>query len=153
MTSPSRTEVYKQFQTGQEKYVYFLLAASASAIGLAVQQTRVAALGWSQLPLAAAVVLWGVSFYAGCRGRSYTLSALYTNFGMLTAQDGAHPIVQQLGNHPDAIRIFTEESHKIMERQSNAAGFWTILQFRLLICGAMFYLAWHVLEMVRRVPC
>jgi uncharacterized protein (DUF2336 family) len=56
--------VYNALRTAQEKYAYFLLAAAGAAIAFAVNQTHDAKLSWAQLPLAAAVLSWGCSFFS-----------------------------------------------------------------------------------------
>lgn len=52
---------------GYTKYVYFLLAAAAAGIALAMNMTASSIISWSQVPLGFSVVFWGLSFYAGCR--------------------------------------------------------------------------------------
>jgi hypothetical protein len=63
----ARIELVKQFRTVQEKYDYWLMAVAASAIGLAVNETKDATFRLSQIWLGAAVLAWLVSFFASCR--------------------------------------------------------------------------------------
>ena len=97
MTSEQQIEVYRQHRNAQEKYVYFLLAAVGAAIALTVNQTQVAKLAWSQLPLAGAVSLWALSFYFGCKHLAYDMSTLYANGTLLQVESGQHP---EVGGHP-----------------------------------------------------
>ncbi len=60
--SETTLEVYRAFREAQNRYTYFLLATGA-AIGLAVNQTMNAILARSQVPLAGAVLSWGLSFF------------------------------------------------------------------------------------------
>ena len=60
-------ELYLQHRIGQDKYVYFLLAAAAAGIALSVQMTADASANWRLVPLAMAVLSWAISFFAGCK--------------------------------------------------------------------------------------
>jgi hypothetical protein len=126
------------------------LAIAASAVAFTVQQTNHLPLLLSQLPLAAAVACWGVSFYAGCKNRATSLHVTWVNEAMLAAIEGDHPLVRKHSNHPDAIQIAVEESGRIIEASSNNASYWAKLQFRSLILGAVLFIVWHLVEMTRR---
>src|SRR6185436_4013385 len=91
MSDEHQFEVYRAQREMQSKYVHFLLAAAGAGIGLAVNQTRDAAMGWSHAPLAAAVVAWGLSFYFGCRHLHYANSILSGNVDLLKVQTGQPP--------------------------------------------------------------
>jgi len=41
---------------------------------------------------------------------------------------------------------------EILEGQVNRTGSRMVWQFRLLVAGAAFYIAWHVLQMYLRTP-
>ena len=62
-------EMHKQHRTGQDKYIYFLLAVAASGIAFSVEKTTGLKLNWSMLPLGAAVILWAISFYFGVKAK------------------------------------------------------------------------------------
>ena len=144
MASEREIEVYRQHRTTQEKYVYFLLAAVGAAIALSVNQTQREPLEWSQVPLGVAVLLWGLSFYSGCRHLAYVQSTLFANAAMLNVESGRHP---EVGNHPQLIAAASEGIRVAMETNSNRAKRFANWQFRLLILGAISYLGWHVYEM------
>lgn len=72
-------ELRKQFKASQERYVYFLLAAAASAIGFEMIQSKVEPLAWIQLPLGLSVLLWAVSFFAGLRFVEYATNVTFQN--------------------------------------------------------------------------
>ena len=65
--SDNYREVYRAHMEGLRQYAYFLLAVSAAAIGFAVNQTQQARLEIWHAPLGLSVLLWGASFYFGCR--------------------------------------------------------------------------------------
>jgi hypothetical protein len=74
-------------RTAKDKYTYFLLAASASAIAFSISQTREDALAWSQLPLAIAVLCWAFSFYFGCRCASFYQKLLQDSADLYGSQN------------------------------------------------------------------
>lgn len=143
-------EVYRQFRLTQDKYVYFLLAAAGAAIGFAVNQTHDSVLSRSQLPLGAAVLCWGLSFFFGCRHLAYVGSTLYANAELLKVESGQHP---EVGRHPQLMAAASEGIRSAIEDNSNRANRLGHMQFRFLVVGAVLYIGWHVLEMwLRGVP-
>jgi hypothetical protein len=137
-------EVYRQHRTAQDKYTYFLLAAVGAAIGLAINQTQGSTLSWSQAPLAVAVLCWGLSFFFGCRHLKYVSSNLYANANLLKVQSGEHP---EVGHHPQLMAAASEGILQAFEANARRAVRSSTMQFRFLVAGAIFYIAWHVLEM------
>jgi hypothetical protein len=149
MSGDSALEVYRALRDAQTRYTYFLLAAAGAAIGLAVNQTQTARLTWSQMPLGAAALSWGLSFFFGCRHLAYVASSLYSNVELLRVESGQHP---ELGQHPQVIAAASQGIWQAIETNSNRANRLGQWQFRLLIAGAILYVAWHVVEMyLRRV--
>jgi hypothetical protein len=144
MASEQQIEVYRQHRAAQDKYVYFLLAAAGAAIALAVNQTHGSKLSWSQVPLALAVLLWGFSFFFGCRHLNYVASTLFANAALLRVQAGEHPLA---GTHPQRIAAASEDIREAMDSNSNWASRYARWQFRALILGAVAYLGWHIYEM------
>lgn len=142
--SELKTHLSQQLGDAQSKYIYFLLAISASCIALSVQRTTGHYLSWDLFPLGLAVISWGGSFFAGCRNRLYFSSTLYANLALLQVQEGNHPGVPY---HPDAIAAASEGIRKAAEHNSSMANFWGKLQFRLLVLGAVFFITWHIIEM------
>jgi hypothetical protein len=144
MSSEQRIEVYKQHRNAQEKYIYFLLAAAGAAIALALNQTQGAKLAYSQIPLAIAVLLWGLSFLSGCKYLGYMQSTLFANAELLKVEAAEHPLV---GGHPQIMKVASQGIREAIESNSTRAGRFARLQFGFLISGAMCYIAWHVFEM------
>lgn len=145
--SDKELEIYRALRESQNKHTYFLLAVVGTAIALVVKQTQGASLSWSQLLLAAAVLAWALSFLFGCRNRDYVSSGLYTNAALLEVNAGRHKLS---GTDPEAIQVARETLSNIFENQSNKANRFANLQFRLLVIGAILYVAWHILEMYLR---
>jgi len=140
-------EIYRALRETQNKHTYFLLAVVGAAIALVIKQTQGTSLNWSQLPLAAAVLSWALSFFFGCRNLDYVKAGLSTNAALNDADAGRHKLV---ATDPKDIKIAHETLREIFEDQSNKANFFANLQFRFLISGAVLYIAWHVFEMYLR---
>ena len=144
MPSDDQIEVYKQHRAAQDKYNYFLLAAAGAAVALAVNQTHGAKLTWSQIPLAAAVLLWGFSFFFGCLNLAYVTATLHTNAESIKVKSGEHPL---FGRDLQAVTTASEMLRGLLETKLSRAAWYGRWQFRTLICGGVAYLGWHVYEM------
>ena len=147
MTKEFELEIYRALRESQNKYVYFLLAAAGAAIAFALNQTQGAKLCWSQIPLAAGVLSWGLSFFFGCRHLAYVSSTLYSNAQHFRTERGQHP---QVGSDPQRIAIASAMFKTAAEENANRGNQFGHLQFHFLIIGAVFYIGWHVLEMYLR---
>ena len=73
--------IQQEFREKQEKYVYYLIAISVSAIGFSVYKTENQSLTYSQIPLALAVLSWSISIFCGLKFLKYVISCLYANNG------------------------------------------------------------------------
>jgi hypothetical protein len=147
MSDPNQVEIYRSLRSGQDKYAYFLLAAAGAAIALTVNQTQGAKLALSQLPLAAAVLSWALSFIFGCMHLQYVNSTLYANAGLLKVQSGEHP---EVGTHPQLMSIASDGIRDAIENSSNSSAMYARWQFRLLVGGGVLFIVWHVTEMYLR---
>jgi hypothetical protein len=113
-----------------DKYTYFLLAAAGAAIALALNQTQ-----GSAVPLAAAVLCWGLSFFFGVRHIKYVNSTLYANAELLTVESGEH---RDVGNHPQLMAAASEGTREAINHNAKRANSLGCLQFAFLIAGAVF---------------
>lgn len=139
-----KLHITQQLNESQSKYTYFLLAAAASCIALAIQRTTGMALSWKELPLGVAVICWGFSFWAGCYNRAYHSTTLYANVALLQLADGTHP---NQPSHPQIVQAAMEGVTAAAEQNSTAANRWGTWQFRMLITGAVLFLCWHIIGM------
>lgn len=144
MSDETLNEMYRQFRTAQDKYVYFLLTAAGAGIALAVNQTKSEGLQLSQIPLALCIMSWGLSFFSGSRFALHSISAIYTNTKLYLAQQGLDPIA---GNHSQKIELACGVYEKSLQKDQEALAKHGRRQFRFLVVGACMYLVWHVLEM------
>lgn len=138
-------ELSKQFKASQERYVYFLLAAAASAIGFAMTQSKVEPLEWMHLPLGISVFLWSLSFFAGLRFVEYSSSVTFQNQNYLAFK-------RELKSLPEtrAAELFVEfksRLDKTVEKQIGKMKLYGNMQSICLLVGALLYILWHILRM------
>ena len=149
MSEDQLLEVYRQLRVAQDKYIYFLLAAAASAIALALNRTEHLPLTPTLVPWGVALLLWAMSFYFGCRHLGYVSSTLFANLELLRVQRGTHP---EAGRNPQVIRAASEGIASAIEYNSSRASRLAWLQFYFLVAGALAYIVWHLLQMYSRTP-
>jgi len=137
-------EILKQFRQQQEKYTYYVIALSVAGIGFAIQKTTGQPLRISQIPLALAVLCWGVSVYCGLTFMGYVISGLYSNSAYFDILKGTHHLT---GKNPEAIKIGAEAMMDVMNKNSNVAEKYAKWQNRLFYSGIIFFLGWQIWEM------
>jgi hypothetical protein len=140
-------EVFRQLHERQNKYTYFLLAAAGAGVAFALDQTRMADLQVSQIPIGVSVLCWGLSFWFGCTNIHYANATLYANHQLLRVRNGQHPRIRA---HPEESEAAVEGIESAMESNSENANVNGHRQFRSLVLGAVFYIAWHVWGMYLR---
>ena len=140
MAHESLTEIWREHRTSQDKYTYFLLAAASAAIAFAVQKTDGLMLSWELAPIGLAVIAWGGSFYCGCKNLVWVQSSLFANYNLLQLRNGSHP---EQPDHPVLLEAAASGIRSAIESNVQKAQVHAIWQFRLLILGALLFLAWH----------
>jgi hypothetical protein len=143
MADDPKLELLRAHRTATDKYVYFLLAAAGACIAFAINQTKDAALSWSQIPLAAAVLCWALSIFFGCRQITGVLGLIQENYQLTRTMLGEHP------DFPPAAQ-FTGWVEKRLDEKSKRAAWHGELQFGFLLAGAALYIVWHAIEMYLR---
>ena len=147
MSDEALLQLHEQLRNAQDKYTYFLLAAVGGAVALALNRTQNGNLSYSLLPLAAALLFWGLSFYFGCMHLAYVRSNMYANYALLLVKRGEHP---EIGRLPDAAAVASQGIREAIDQNSKWVETYARWQFRLLLIGALFYIAWHIVEMTQR---
>lgn len=142
-----QNENLKQFRQQQEKYIYYLIALSVTAIGFSVLKTNEESLKWTQMPLGIAVLSWAISTYCGLTFLKYVISNLYANNAYFDIIKGTYPDV---GNHPELKKAAESGIIHAMNTNSIKAEKFAKWQGRLFYCGIIFFLIWHVIEMYLR---
>jgi len=147
MSQEALHEVWKQYRSAEDKYVYFLLAVAGAGIALAVNRTAGSSISLSQLPLAAAVLSWALSFFFGCRHILYVNTILFDNYELLQIESGTYRGVE---GAPPIRGIASAAIREVIEEKSKKAVRHARRQFTFLVAGAFMYVAWHVVEMSLR---
>jgi hypothetical protein len=140
-------ETYRQLRTSQDKYVYFMLAAAASAIAYALNRAQDRILTLPLLPWGISILFWGLSFYFGCKHIAYVNSTIYANVALLKVQNGSDP---EIGSHPQYIAAASEGIKMAIEGNVKKANHLGKSQFVFFIIGVLAYIIWQILEMYIR---
>jgi len=139
-------DLHSAHSAGQDKHTYFLLAAAGAAIGFAVQKTEGLPLTWWLLPVALATACWGISFFFGCKNITWVQTSIMANYNLLQLRQGSHP---EQPPHQTLVDAAIRGVENAFDKNSTKAQFYGIWQFRLLVAGAVFFIGWRVLEMIR----
>lgn len=139
-------EIRNQFRQQQEKFVYYLIALSVSAIGFSVYKTTGQQLKWIQLPLGISILSWGFSIFCGLRFLKYLISTLYANNDYFVIIQGKNP---EIGNHQQKIEAATSGIKEAMNSNSTKANSYFKWQERLFYLGIILFLVWHIIEMYK----
>ena len=141
--------LHKELSQKQEKFHYFIISVSVSAIGFSVFKTYGESLNWYQLALGLANLSWGLSIFCGLKHLSYAITSIRCNIDYLYIQEGVEPYSGKSLNE-DCIKAGSECSTENMNNNSNKAALFSIRQERLFYAGIILFIIWHVLEMYGR---
>lgn len=143
--------IAQEFRQKQEKYIYYVIALSVSAIGFSVYKTENQSLSYSQIPLAIAVLFWIISVFCGLKFSKYVISNLYANFDYFNIIKGKHPI---LGDNPEIIKAGVDGFKEAIDENSKWMKIYFKLQSYLFYFGIILFIVWHVLEMyLKTISC
>lgn len=141
MTENLELEMGKQFKASQEKYIYFLLAAAASAIGFAMTQSKVEPLGFIHIPLGFAIGLWAISFVSGLRVVEYAANVTFQNQNYLAFKRELSSY--QGGNAAEIMSLFKSRLNETVKQQQKRMKLYGELQNWSLLLGGLAYIVWH----------
>ncbi len=145
MSSNIELELAKESKTSQQKYIYFLLAVAASAIGFAVTQSKIEPLAINHIPLGVSVSLWAISFYSGLQCIEYQISSSHLNWMYLASKRDASQVLGEGAEELiSKIKVMTETG---LEAKSEKMNMYGKRQSISLLVGALFYICWHILKM------
>ncbi len=147
MPDDTELELFRTIAAAQDKYTYFMLAATGAALGFALTQTRDAAWVLDLIPLAMAAACWVASFYCGSRNILLRSATLFANINLLQVNRGARGIALP---NPAERGPQMQGIAKAMHDNASLAAKHATWQFRLFVAGAALYIVWHALEMYQR---
>jgi ABC-type transport system involved in multi-copper enzyme maturation permease subunit len=136
--------IQQEFREKQEKYVYYLIALSVSAIGFSIYRTENQSLAYSKIPLALAVISWSISIYCGLKFLKYVISNLYANNDYYEITNGRHP---ELGKDPELIECGIKGFMEAMKINSKEMKKYFNFQSYLFYFGIVLFIVWHIIEM------
>jgi hypothetical protein len=137
-------ELRDAFRQQQERFVYYVIALSVTAIGFSIYKTTGQSLKWSQIPLGLSVLTWGLSIYYGLSFLKYSISTLFSNNTYLNIQKGQEPWV---GTDQEKIKMALKELKAVMNDNIKTAEKFSARQQRLFYFGVASFIIWHVIEM------
>lgn len=136
--------IQQEFREKQEKYIYYLLALSVSAIGFSIYKTENSTLTYSQIPLALAVLCWSISIFCGLKFLKYIISNLYANNDYYEIIQGRFP---STGKNPELIKYAVQGFQQAMKINSGAMKIYFKFQGILFYSGIILFIVWHITEM------
>lgn len=141
MSGNLELELQKQFKAAQEKYIYFLLAVSASAIGYAITQVKVEPFNLNHIAFGLSIFLWSLSFMSGLKFIEFNTESTFKNMLYLSFKRE----LKNSKNYEELVSKYKndlyDESEVTMKRLALYGG----LQSKLLLLGALSYISWYAL--------
>ncbi len=135
----NQKELWKQIQTSQNKYTYFLMAIAASAIAFAFKQVDDRVMEYVLIPLGISIILWALSFYFGCEIIKLVHGEMFFKF---------HSNFKKTDDYKKTMVKMNEEESQ--ETEFKLVEHINKLQLRFFIFGTIFYLVWQFIEMLVR---
>ncbi len=142
--SEIQLNIQQEFREKQEKYVYYLIAISVSAIGFSIYKTENQSLSLSKIPLGLAVISWSLSIFLGLKFLKYVISSLYANNSYFDLIKGKHPSV---GSQPELIKDGVKGLREAMEINGGRMKKYFAWQGYLFYSGILLFIVWHIIEM------
>lgn len=105
MTDAKSSDVYKAVSASQERFAFFILAASGSAIAFALIRTERGPIALWMCPVALAIVLWGISFWSGANHILTRHEIFFMNLQLLKVEEGSDPVT---GTDPARQKVIGE---------------------------------------------
>jgi hypothetical protein len=133
-------ELVKKFRESQEKFVYYIIALSVSAIGFAIYRTVDKELNLTQIPLGLSVLSWGISIYCGLNFLKFYISQLFDNAIYLEFKSD-----NTINESKKATDLKKMKIDIINNSEIGLVFFnW---QNKLFYTGIVLFIIWHIIEM------
>lgn len=151
----SSIEHAKHADEAGSKYTYFVLAASASAIGYSFNIAGSSKISMQLLLFVPVIFAFGLSFYFGLKSikANLSVSITYANIENIdNAMDSSRKFLtleeqQSLRQlHSETIKTHME----IIQRDSAATGYCLERQYRFLLLGGASFVLWQATELALR---
>lgn len=148
-------EFSKIADEARTKYTYFVLAASAAAIGYSFKLAEASKPTIALLLFALAVISWAISFYRGCKSVECSIS-VSNSYANIENIDNASEVFSKFltDKEQTEIRDFLKVKDnislygKVIVRDGGLVAKHLEAQFRFLLLGSMSFVAWRAVELV-----
>ena len=149
-------EIFRQHTVAQQRFVYFMLALSATSIAFVVQQTMGRSLAYSLIPLGITVIAWALSLYFGLQNRRSAIETHSANLDSVLLNTGKisntlFKIVPPDLTSSQVLVAFKKIIAEVMEKHSNQSAKYSKRQFKWYIFGVFAFFVWYILEMYLRI--
>lgn len=144
--SEIQKELRLQFRQQQEKFVYYIIALSVSAIAFSIYRTNGEHLKYTQISLALAVLSWGISIYCGINFLKYSISILYNN-------NSYYELKFDKTENTEIKNIKLEAMKTGMLESVETSSKYFKWQGRLFYIGMILFIVWHITEMYYNTCC
>lgn len=134
-------EIYRSLNQLQEKYIFYIIALSFSAIGFSVYLTMGKPLIFEQIPLGLAVLSWGLCIYYGFNYVKKIIESKSVNFEMLKLE--GNRTAMNLSDYSSKSNELVDEDQRIHVLIIKYYKY----QEMFFYIGIGLFLVWHVLEM------
>ncbi|HGZ6767559.1 hypothetical protein H2C82_23540 [Vibrio parahaemolyticus] len=135
------------YRESREKIIYFVLAASGSAIAFAMTQTKVEAFQPHHYIWLAAICFWATSFLCGIKALDCQKRLILTN-AMSLRSERVPPSELKLEQGP----LSPKQALSIVYEQTNKRfNLYERVQLYTLLIGALVYISWHVVRMLLNI--
>tara|TARA_R110002050_G_scaffold87661_5_gene185552 strand:- start:3637 stop:4116 length:480 start_codon:yes stop_codon:yes gene_type:complete len=153
MVQHSAAELHKIAAETTAKYIYFLLATSGASIAYSIQIANASRFSWPLLLLAAALLSWGISFFAGCKSLQFDISVHNLSFDVQQqseAMQEAQTILpaQTLSELKKSYLENVQLTNQALNMSGSKASTYLGWQFRTLIFGVVAFVLWRATEFV-----
>ena len=141
MIKPEQLE--QAVNSGQERFAFFFLALSASAIAFAVVRTEDVEPAIWMLFIAGAILCWAGSFAAGCLHVSSKLHAQSASLGAARISRGQD---EDVGSHPALMAKGLQVVTNIVKEKAKQSAWAGVWQIWLFAGGAVVYVVGHAIR-------
>lgn len=137
-------ELANAFRSQQQKYVYYIIGLSITAIGFIVHKTIGVKLTYSLIPVGISTLSWMICIYTGLRFLNNSISALYSNHELVVIQKGKNPEIQENKDLINtAVKTIVNTINGLSSKNEKNLK---IMQYSFYI-GILSFVAWHIYGM------
>ncbi|WP_341852253.1 hypothetical protein [Vibrio vulnificus] len=144
MSTETELALCQELKSSRTKLCYFIMAASGSAIGFAITQTKTAAFEQNHYIWLASMVLWALSFFCGIKFVSHLNAVTYKNIVYLQTDLTGFSSEQR----EELDSISKSGFSNAVAKHNKYLSFYGSAQLYLLLTGALVYVVWHVYKML-----